>query len=464
MVLVRLASRFAVAHGILIAVFTTAGAAIFLVTAERALDEEMTSRTRAAARMSAAAFDASLLPALTDGSVAARALSDARLLGLADAAGASRIVVIDGEGRVLSTSDARLLHGERHPGLALYGAEALGARDSGRVRVSEPYAMESGVWYQSAWVPLGAGVVLGSELRVKWRGAIARLRRAVGVFAVLGVSATALIGVLLARRVTRPLERLGEAMQAMGPGGLPKRAGVRGKDEIGRLGERFDALVEALERHDSELRALSATIAHEVRNPLGAMSGYAELVARRYPDADTKKLVTGIREEIEALERLVSRFLSFAGDMRIARRPTALGELLEDALRAAIPPGSEMRVERRFEAAGPVVDADADALREVLVNLIRNAVQATGGNGRVGIAAEVSAGRVDVRVSDDGPGISEEIRPRLFQPFATTKADGTGLGLAICRRIVAGHDGTLTFETGTTGTTFCLSIPSPRSA
>lgn len=437
---------------------------MFLVTAERALDEEITARTRAAARMSAAAFDVSRLPMLADGSIPARALADARLAALAEAAGAARIVVLDADGRTLATSDPAVEHGAVHPGLALYRAEAVGARETRKTRVSSPYATSNGTWYQAGWVPLDDGAVLGAEIRVSWRTPIARVRRAVAAFLVFGIAASAVIGVALARRVTQPLERLARAMQEIGPGGLPRRAGVRGADEIGRLGERFDALVEALERHDAELRALSATVAHEVRNPLGAMSGYAELVERRFPDAETRRLVSGIREEIDALERLVSRFLSFAGDLRMSRRPTPVGGILEDALRSAVPPDSKVSIERHFSTEGNVVDADADAMREVFVNLVRNAIQATGGRGRLAIAAEERSGCVEVRVTDDGPGIPDEIRPRLFQPFATTKADGTGLGLAICRRIVAGHDGTLAFETGETGTTFRVSLPSSRGA
>ena len=460
----RLATKFALAHGVLVATFASGGAVLFLITAERALDEEMTSRTRAATRMSAAAFDASRLPLLADGSIPARALADARLAALAEAAGAARIVVLDAEGRTLATSDPALAHGVAHPGLALYGAEVADARQSRETRVSSPYPTSGGTWYQAGWVPLSDGVVLGAELRVAWRAPIARVRRTVAAFLVFGIAASAVIGVVLARRVTQPLERLARAMQEIGPGGLPRRAGVRGPDEIGRLGERFDALVEALERHDAELRALSATVAHEVRNPLGAMSGYAELVERRFPDTETRKLVSGIREEIDALERLVTRFLSFAGDLRMARRPTPVGGILEDALRSAVPPDSKISIERRFSAEGNVVDADADAMREVFVNLVRNAIQATNGRGHLAIAAEERSGCVEVRVTDDGPGIPDEIRPRLFQPFATTKADGTGLGLAICRRIIAGHDGTLAFETGESGTTFRVRLPAHRGS
>lgn len=462
----RLGTRIAAAHGLLLALLAFVGSAVFLITAERALEAEMTLRTHALARTGAAVFDASLLAPLRDGSMAARSLADARLAVLAEAAQARSLVVVDAEGRVLATSDTRVAHAEVHPGLALHEWEIQRARQTGKAQVSSPYELDDRVWYQSGWAPVpgGNGAVIGGNLRIGYRAPLQRLRRAVVGFVIGGVLGAVVIGFLLARRVTRPLARLAAAMASTGPNGLPRRASVSGSDEVGRLGERFDALVDALERHDAELRALSATVAHEVRNPLGAMGGYAELVERRFPDAETKRLVRGIREEIDALERLVSRFLSFAGDIRLSLRPIAIGGVLEDALRAAIPPGSDVRVERRFVAEeGPMVDADADALREVFVNLVRNAVQATGGRGTLAIDASEKAGRVDVSVSDDGPGIAAEILPRLFQPFATTKADGTGLGLAICRRIVRGHEGTLNYETGKGGTTFRVSIPSSGS-
>lgn len=459
----RLGTRIAGAHALLVTVLAVSGSTAFLVVAERALDAEMTLRARAFAVTSAASFDVSLLPTLAEGSIVAGSLADSRLEALAAAAQANTLVVVDAEGRVLATSDDRIPRGARHPGIALHEWELERVARLGAAEVSRPYELANGVWYQSAWAPLpgSRGAAIGGDLRVGYREPLQRLRRIVTAFVVGGVLGAVVIGFLLARRVTRPLASLARAMAATGPNGLPARAGVKGKDEVGQLGERFDALVEALERHDAELRALSATVAHEVRNPLGAMSGYAELVERRFPDVETKRLVAGIRTEIDALEHLVTRFLSFAGDVRLSRSRVAIGEVLEDALRVAVPAGSGLRIERRFSPEnGPVVDGDAEALREVFVNLVRNALQATGERGTLSIDAREGDGRVEVRVTDDGPGISKEILPRLFEPFATTKADGTGLGLAICRRIVAGHEGTLLFETGASGTTFRVSLPS----
>lgn len=461
-VFARLGTRIAFAHGLLLAAFAAAGSLAFLVSAERALDAEMTARSRAAAQVVAASFDAALLPPLMAGSPTARSLADARLAALAEASEASRVVLLDDSDRVLATSDARLAHGEKHAGLALYGFEAALAHE-GSISVSAPYPVGD-VWYQAAWVPLGEGALVGLETRVLYRGSLQRLRRGVLAFAALGVASAAAIGLLLARRITDPLAQLSRAMEPSGPGALPRRAGVRGKDEVGRLGERFDALVEVLERHDAELRALSATVAHEVRNPLGAMTGFADLLERRIDQPEMKPLIAGIREEIRILDRLVSRFLSYAGDLRLSFGPSPVGQLLDEALRAAIPSGSSVVVERSFEIPGPTAYADADAMREVFVNLIRNGAQAAGDGGRVQVEARDADNGVDVSVRDDGPGIPEDMRARLFQAFATSKADGTGLGLAISRRIVEGHAGTLRCETGPAGTTFRVWIPRTNAA
>lgn len=454
----RLGARFATAQGLLLAGFAVTGATAFLVTAERALDAEMSARTRAAARTAAAAFDPSLLAPLQSGSLAARTLADRRLVTLAEAAGASRLVLLDRQGRVLASSDTRLVRGERDPGLALYGAEATRAWE-GDVSISAPYEGDGGAWYQAAWLAFGSGV-LGAEVRVAYRASLVRLRRGVTLFALGGVVLAGTIGFVLAKRVTAPLARLSHAMSAAGANGLPRRSGVRGRDEVGRLGERFDALVDALERHDAELRELSATIAHEVRNPLGAMSGWTELLQRRHPEPETAQLIEGVREEIAALERLVSRFLSFAGDVRLSRRPTPICALLEDSIRSALAPDSRVRVARCFPAReGPWVDADADALREVFVNLLRNAAQAMDDQGEISLSLANDGRSVEISIADTGPGIPDEVRTRLFQPFTTTKANGTGLGLAICRRIVAGHGGSLRCETGKDGTTFRITVP-----
>lgn len=455
----RIGSRVALVHASVIAVFASAGSWAFLLSAERALDGEMSARTRTVARIAAQRIDASWLPSLERGDAPVRALASASLGDVAAASEKARIVLLDRDGRVLAASDARLPAGERYAGLVVDAREAASAR-AGEPAASAIYQGNGGTWYQSAWEPLGSnGDVLGAELEVRWRAPLERLRRAVLAFALAAAAVAAGVGIALSRGITRPLSRLADAMRDTGPDGLPRSAGVRGADEVGALGERFDALVEALRRHDRELRALSATVAHEVRNPLGAMNGYAELLARRAAsDPEITRLTGGIREEVEILERLVGRFLRFAGEIRLRTAHVDLAELLDDSVRASLPPESAVRIERRY-AAGPPIDADGDLLREVFVNLVRNAAQATKDAGHVTLSIERDARSVKVTVRDDGPGIAEEIRARLFEPFSTTKADGTGLGLAICRRIVTAHGGTIECESGVTGTAFVVTLP-----
>ena len=452
----------ALVQALLIAAFATAGATAFMMFAQRGLDREMAARSRASARVAAAAV-ANLAAPLADGSAPARTVAAQRLGSLRDSLEALRLAVIDREGFVIATSDPALRLDEPHPGMALHAREVTAARDHGAAAVSAPYSVD-GVWYQAAWEPLPGGVVVGVESRVQYRASLVHLRQGVIAFTAFGILGAAGLGLVLSRRVTRPLERLSAAMSTAGPSALPQKAGVRGSDEVGRLGERFDELVDALERHDAELRALSATVAHEVRNPLGAITGYADMLERKAASPDTSRLVSGIREEIGVLDRVVSRFLSFAGDLRLTCRPFPLGSLLDDAVRVALPAGSRVTLDRDFALPGPTIAVDPEAMREVFVNLIRNAAQATKEQGTLGLSVVEGEDGVEVRVRDDGPGISAGIRPRLFQPFATTKADGTGLGLAISRRIVSGHRGTIAFDTSPSGTTFRVWLPRTETA
>ncbi|HVO31250.1 MAG TPA: HAMP domain-containing sensor histidine kinase [bacterium] len=460
----RVGSRVAVVHASVVAALVAAGSFVFLLAAERALDGEMSARTRAVARISAQRLDAAWLPGLERGEPAMRTLANGALAQIANAAGGARVVMLDRDGRVLAASDpAWAPPGERFAGLALDAFEASEA-SAGRAALSPPYQAQDGVWYQSAWVPAGAnGDALGAELEVQWRAPLERLRRAVALFAVLSAAAAAVVGAFLARGITRRLARLADAMADVGASGLPRRAGVTGSDEVGALGARFDALVAALERHDEELRELSATVAHEVRNPLGAMTGYSELLARKVPDPEVARLTAGIREEIAALERLVGRFLRFAGEVRVQRTRVELSEMIDDAVRGALGPETRMKIERHFEPVPPV-EADADLLREVFVNLVRNASQATKDQGTLRLVVAPGGPGVVARVEDDGPGVDATIRARLFQPFQTTKADGIGLGLAICRRIVVAHGGTIECESGSGGTAFVVGLPAASAS
>jgi signal transduction histidine kinase len=225
--------------------------------------------------------------------------------------------------------------------------------------------------------------------------------------------------------------------------------------------------VEALERALAEreqmaqLGELSAGMAHELRNALATIRGYLRLL----PDADEARrdrFVAAMEQEAGGLGALLDRFLSFAQPHELQRGRCEIGAVLEEVsqrVRASFP-GLDLRVAELPQ----VVEADRMALGVILENLLRNAAEAVAAGGSVTVQATESAGRLRVVVEDTGPGVSPEVRGRLFRPFASTKPSG-GLGLAVSRRLARLHEGDITFEEPPGGgARFVLTLPSGGAA
>jgi two-component system sensor histidine kinase HydH len=195
------------------------------------------------------------------------------------------------------------------------------------------------------------------------------------------------------------------------------------------------------DRHLATLGEMSAVLGHEIRNPLASLKGHAQLLVERLAD-DPRALAKAERVVAEAvrLERLTTEVLEFSRSGAIARRDVSPSEVLRRAAEVA----GEGRVTLADAGAPVVFSLDGDRLEQVLVNLIRNALQASpeGANVEASVSSERRGGlRFEVR--DHGTGISAEGAARLFEPFHTTKVNGTGLGLAVARRIVEAHGGAI---------------------
>lgn len=208
------------------------------------------------------------------------------------------------------------------------------------------------------------------------------------------------------------------------------------------------ARAEAARRRDAErairgdaLSRMGAMVAHEIRNPLGVIRGSVELVRARSgaalapPDAEALVDVLG---EADRLRRLTDDFLDLARDPAIAATDVEVEAVAEDAARAVGRSHGALAIHLEGEARAL---ADPGRLRQVLSNLLVNAAQAGARNAWVRMDAPGGQPRIVIR--DDGPGVAPALRPRLFEPFATGRAEGTGLGLALSRRIVARQGGTL---------------------
>jgi signal transduction histidine kinase len=240
------------------------------------------------------------------------------------------------------------------------------------------------------------------------------------------------------------------------------------------LRKSYDQLAQAqAERVRNErlaaLGELAAVMAHELRNPLGVVfNSVASLKKLLRPTGDAASLLGMVGEEAERLNRIVGELLEFARPGQAVLRPHRLSDIINGALAAALKAqrgdSHSVRVELQVDDALPPVLADAEMLRQALINLLTNAMQAMARGGRVVVRAALERGDgrpfARVEITDSGPGVPAELSDRIFQPFFTTKAAGTGLGLAIVKRIADAHQGEVTFAPAPGGgATFTLRLP-----
>jgi PAS domain S-box-containing protein len=210
------------------------------------------------------------------------------------------------------------------------------------------------------------------------------------------------------------------------------------------------------------LGELSAIVAHEVRNPLGVIFNSLGSLRRLVrPTGDAKLLLDIVGEEADRLNRIVGDLLDFARPSTPLLRPGRLGDVAEEAIGVALAQKSaEVEIVRELDPGVPPVPMDARLVRQAVLNVIVNAIQAIPHGGRVTVRTRRVGDAVVLEVEDTGTGIPEEVGARIFEPFFTTKASGTGLGLAVVRRIVEGHGGTATVRNQLgTGALFALTFP-----
>ncbi len=228
------------------------------------------------------------------------------------------------------------------------------------------------------------------------------------------------------------------------------REQLRVKDEEIKRSERLAVLGET-----------AAALAHEVRNPLGAMSLFVSMLKGDLGERPQSiELVEEIEKSISSLNQVVSNVLHFAKHNKLNLSPTNLHSIVHEVghhFTSLYGASAKLHVSVR---GNPFIVADAQGLRQCLYNLITNSLQITGFAGAIAITVSDNdaEGPVSMVVRDNGPGIAEQIIPRLFEPFASGRREGTGLGLSIVKRIVAAHGGEISAR-NTPGAEFTMVLP-----
>lgn len=278
------------------------------------------------------------------------------------------------------------------------------------------------------------------------------------------------------RRVVNPLAELTAAIGSVSQGDLSSlRVAVRSEDEVGSLARAFNEMAAELDRAHRDLveaakyalvGELAAGVAHEVRTSLGVVRSSTQILERNLPaDADPHaiELAQLIREEVDRLGSIVKDLLELGRPRAPHLEPIQISVPLRRAIGMVESKAAEKRVRLELEAADPLPDVrcDPELLYQVALNLLVNAIQAVAEGGRVDISTRrADDGYVRFEVRDDGPGIPEGFREKLFRPFATGREGGIGLGLTFVQRVVYEHQGRIQVESDPgCGACFRIDLP-----
>ena len=356
-------------------------------------------------------------------------LADARLLGpdgtgllalqldaLSRATGLANVAVLDDSGHVVyEVRDGFARAGSLSAYDSLSHATVARARAGGSVAF--PAYRGRGTELRAAATPLAEapGVVLVTEDAPRWASELARLRRDLALLAAVAVLAVAALAALVLRAMASQL--------------LLERRLSR-SENLAAMGR------------------MTATLAHEIKNPLAIIRGSAKRLGKL--DAEAQGMADSVVEEVDRLSATVNRYLQFArGGPELGRAPGA-----ERGDAAATLAATLELLRGEFGSRGCTLVRDDDlvdlwvplddgSLKQVWLNLLQNALEAVPDGGAVRVRCERSGGRVLARVRDDGPGVPAEVLTRLGEPFYTTRAQGTGLGLFLSRQLVQGAGGSL---------------------
>lgn len=294
-----------------------------------------------------------------------------------------------------------------------------------------------------------------------------------------GILFTIVCSLWIAARVSRPIEQLAHAAEAVAAGDWEARVPVRGRDEVSVLARSFNHMTEQLAAQREQLvqtervaawRELARRLAHELKNPLFPLQLTVENLVRARALDETefdevfRESTTTLTAEIANLKTIIGRFSDFSKMPKPQLERMDAREALERVRALYEPVAQREEAPIRFEVESGDdalrIDADPELLHRALSNLVLNAMDAMPEGGTLKLSARARGEHVELRVADTGAGLTPEECERLFTPYYTTKQHGTGLGLAIVQSVVADHAGTIAVEPRAGGgTEFILTFP-----
>jgi signal transduction histidine kinase len=330
---------------------------------------------------------------------------------------------------------------------------------------------EEVIGYLLLSLPSGGEENLLGELE---RQFLARVQKVLWIGAALAVGLGLIMGLILSRSLTAPLQRLASAARAVARGNLDQQVKIEGSAEMAEVGQSFNDMTTALKKAEVLRQNLVADVAHELRTPLSVLQGNLRAILDDVYDLD-KAEISHLYDETRLLSRLVDDLrelaLADAGQLNLNARPDDAAQVIRstvDNLALAAEAG-QVSLTAVLPDSLPAVQADPDRVAQVLRNLLVNALRHTPEGGSVTVTASAGQGMVEIAVADTGEGISADDLPHVFERFWRADpsrarndrlAGGTGLGLSVAQSLVEAQRGRIWAEsTPGEGTVFRFTLP-----
>ncbi len=355
--------------------------------------------------------------------------------------------------------------------------------DSAATLIGQPYAAEQpghNMFRMPGMVAIGSVYVAPGESPDISGGSLEITYNSIGGFFLWGgliaVAAAILLTFILSRHILAPVKAIASAARRFGRGDFSRRVKTDVKGELGELAQSFNTMAEDLERTQRLRRNMVADIAHELRTPLSNLSGYLEAIRDGVIKAD-EGVIRSLNEEASTLARLIHDLqelsLADAGELKLVTRTEDIARLIRETATSLKPKSATrgLSLATRLGRDLPRVAIDSQRIRQVLHNLLENAMAHTPEGGKITVAARAEGKMVSVSVSDTGEGMAAAELPLIFERFyrvdksRTRETGGSGLGLTIARRLVEAHGGTIKAESQPgQGSTFTFSVPAAKPA
>lgn len=321
-------------------------------------------------------------------------------------------------------------------------------------------------YYKTGFAPIFSGqevvAVVGVEGNAIFFKSLNVLGRGLMYISIGCILAVVLVSLLISKKIVSPIEFMAQRALKIGEGDLEKRIEGFPKNELGLLGQTLEDMRSKLHQRETEMQMMLQGIAHEVRNPLGGMELFVDLLGDEISEDSQKISLEKIKREIKNLKNVTEEFLLFAKKTSINSNVVDLKDFFNDLKFFFISKKEKKEIEwvvERDEALEAWV-FDGDLMKRVFLNLIQNSVESIEKSGKILVHVKRHNDQLHIEFSDTGHGIKSQWASSVFKPFFTTKEKGTGLGLAFCKKIIDAHQGSISFlSEEKKGVKFTIVIP-----